>query len=186
MRARTDDRRYSRSVSARTGLLISVVCVLLLAAAASAATPPSEATYRKLCRSIERSTFGRSSPHRSRRSISAARATARSRRRAATRSSTAFRCSSGSTTATRRCGSTEATIPTGPSARSPAQGSMRSGGTRADGFLGRRRSDGTFTCTIIPADAGQVRSPTRHAVAAAKASAQRLVRLCADVFAAYR
>ena len=46
---------------------------------------------------------------------------------------------------------------------------------------------GTFTCTIIPADAGTKFVRTAGTpLAAAKASAQRLVRLCADVFAAYR
>ena len=117
--------------------------------------------------SVERSassTFGRSSPLRLRRSSSAGRATVRSFHAAAMRSE-ASRCFSGSTTATRRCGSTAATTPMASSARSQWPAGRRSGATRAGDC---RRSS----------TRGRTRSPARSSLPPEERGSSKLPRLC--------
>ena len=171
---------------------VACVCVLLLAAAAAAtaSSPPTEAVYRKLCRSIRlqhvRALFTASARADPPRRIERLRVLAEGRQRARRRRP--------GVPPDRRRRPDAVEAPRRPSVRSVSHAD-RSRPAREVGLPGRtacRRSStparGTFTCTLIPGDGGHEARARAGAGPGDRADVRPASRcgLCADVFAAYR
>jgi opacity protein-like surface antigen len=175
-------------VAARAGIVTALVCALLSAAAASAAAPPSEAVYRKLCRAIR-------TPH-VRGLFTAPLAPIHLGGTSDCSFSTKggnglvdgiqvfLRIDDGDRTLWKHrgdhpYGAFRALTGAGQQAKWGYQGG------RVPSVVDAR--SGTFTCTLIPGDDASKFALTRGpALTSARTFAQHLLRICADVFTAYR
>jgi hypothetical protein len=177
-----------RLVCVRAAVVCAGACVLLaVTVAAAAAAPPSEATYRKLCRSIQaghvRALFTRP-PAPIHLGGSSDCAFAPIGGNALVDGIQVFlRIDDGDQTLWKHLGDRPyGTFRTLTGAGQHAKWGYQGG--RVPSVVDARR--GAFTCTLIPGDVvtkfALVRGP---ALTTARTFAQHLVRLCADVFAAY-